>query len=125
MEKPNLEKVYFYAASLVLLIAFVILVITLISNLVNYLIPSTRIYAQDEYALREQIVRSKYGPELSSEELQEKIWSVTDNEIKDFLQKQANQERAQLLKSILSQALSLAFVLPLYLFHYRMARKLS
>lgn len=125
MEKLNLEKAYFYAASLVLLIALVILVTTFISNTVNYIFPSSRIYAGDEYALREQIVRNKYGPEISNEELKEKIKLVTNKEIQEFLQKQINQERAQLLRSLLSQVLSLAFILPLYLFHYRMARNLS
>jgi predicted PurR-regulated permease PerM len=123
-KKLDLERIYFYASSLVLLIVLVVLTITLIGNLVNYFIPSTAIYNQDEFAIREQIVRSKYGPEISNKELKEKMSKVTDREVREFLQKQINQERAQILKNILSQVLSLVFVIPLYLFHYRMARKL-
>lgn len=125
MEKINLEKLYFYAASLVLLVVLVVLIITLISNIVNYFLPSTIIYGQDEYALRQQIIMSKYGPEIPDEELKKKIEQVSERDIQEFLQKQIDQERAQLLRSLLSQLLSLAFILPLYLFHYRMARNLS
>lgn len=126
MAKINIEKTYFYLASLITLVISIALVIELINNIVQYFMP----YAFDqssmpERAIREQIVNEKYGPIESQEEMNEKAREVTEEEIKAFRDRQIEVERRQALRSILGQILSICFVVPLYLFHYRRAARIS
>lgn len=126
MAKINIEKTYFYLASLITLVISIALVITLINNIVQYFMP----YAFDqqtipERSIREQIVNEKYGPIESKQEMDQRIKEVTKEEIQAFRDRQIETERRQSLRSILGQILSLCFVVPLYLFHYRRAARIS
>ena len=126
MAKINIEKTYFYLASLITLVITIALVIGLINNAVQYFLP----FAFDpttmpERSIREQIVNEKYGPIESQDEMNQKVKEVTQEEIEAFRDRQIMMERRQSLRSMLGQLLSLCFVVPLYLFHYRRAARIS
>jgi hypothetical protein len=57
--------------------------------------------------------------------MDQRIKEVTEDEIQAFRDRQIQTERRQSLRSILGQILSLCFVVPLYLFHYRRAARIS
>ena len=126
MAKINIEKTYFYLASLITLVITIAIVIGFINNAVQYFLPFAFDQAtMPERSIRERIVNDKYGPIESREELNQKLEEVTQEEIEAFRNRQVEAERRQSLRSMLGQLLSLCFVVPLYLFHYRRAARIS
>lgn len=125
MPRITIEKLYFYLTSLVTLVITIILVILLANSLVRYAFPYAYDSGMPVSAIKEQIVNEKYGPIESQSELKRRAAEVTDADVDAYLERQAGSERRQTLRDMLAQLLSLAFVVPLYLFHYRRAVRIS
>lgn len=124
--KVNFEKLYYYSVSLVSMVIIIILLILLAGYIVDFFIPTSYEFGpMNESMIREAIAIQKYGPSLSEKELKERMAEVTDKEITEYKRRQLDFVKKDALKRLLRSLIALIFVLPIYLFHFSRARKIS
>lgn len=109
--KSFMREIYFYIVCIIALIVFIIGLVNLADNIVNYVSPTT-------YFTRSQVLpfyREQYW-ELSEEEI--------DNLIEQEIQTSLKFERNMALRGVLRGAILVLVSVPIFIFHWKKAQKL-
>ncbi|MGE5453990.1 MAG: hypothetical protein ACM3O9_02205 [Methylocystaceae bacterium] len=125
----NLARIYFYLVALVTLIICIFQIFSLVNATADYLFPTYDMYAKLNYSaeeVRNRMVVEQYGvkDETETKKLAQQITVAEVEAYRAKIEKQdrENQKR-QMQKRLFTSGISLIFVVPIYLYHYRLARK--
>ncbi|WP_083916950.1 hypothetical protein [Coprothermobacter platensis] len=122
MHNWTVKKVYFYAVSLILLIAILTNLTSIVSSLVQIAFPSPVYPSQRSYNdAKNLLLTEKYGDAKSG--------TVTPEEVKEFVeQRQRGARESQTFyakQSLLQHIAYLIIIVPVYWYHWKIARTLE
>lgn len=109
--KIYVREIYFYVICVIALIVFIIGIVNLADNVVNYANPVN-------YSSRPQILpmyQEQY-PEMSQEEIEAMVQKEIDISLK--------YEKSTALRGIVRGSLMLVIAIPLFIFHWKKAKEL-